>query len=68
MYSRLEFHLHVFLFRRVRLEEIIFFEIHHAGKNICREDLNFGVEVAHVAVIEAAGGLNFIFSVANFAL
>ena len=33
-----------------------------------REDLDFGVELAHTAVVETTAGLNLVFSVNKFAL
>ena len=50
------------------LEELTGIEAEHAGNQVCWKDLKFGVEVAHVAVVKAAGGLNFVFGVGKFVL
>jgi hypothetical protein len=47
----------------VYVKEFAFGKAKDRGKEVAGEGLDFGVEVADVAVVEAARGLYFIFSV-----
>src|SRR5437868_288461 len=49
------------------IKEITRFIAQHAGENIRGEGLDAGIKVAYRAVIEAAGCLNFVFGVGDFA-
>ena len=49
-------------------KEIAFTESEQVGDQVARENLELDVEIAHIAVIEAAGRLDFIFRVRQLRL
>lgn len=67
-HKRLELDLDILAFAFSGLEKVVLDERKHSSDQIGRKHLNLGVEIADIAVIEAAGGLDFIFSIRQFIL
>src|SRR3989338_5125959 len=66
--SCLELHLYILSLPRLCLEEFIRLELEHPRDHVGREHLNLSVEVAHIAIVEASRGLDFVFRVRNLVL
>ena len=64
----LELNFYISPFCVIGLEELIRAKFHHAGEDIGWEYLNLSVEVADIAVVKSAGGLDFILGVGQLVL
>lgn len=68
-YSRhLELHFHWLFLAISDFEEFTLGEIEQTRDDIAREHIDLVVERQHIAIIEAAGGLDLVFRVGEFAL
>jgi hypothetical protein len=61
-------HLYILALSFSGLEEFVFSKMHVARNDIGGEDLDFGVEVTNVTIVEPAAGHDFVFSIRNFIL